>query len=465
MESRRRNRYPIGYGVECSTHLYGFSNYPRIISDFPPASLTSFPANMLQIAITSVVLSLVFFNSLPVQADDQWWNWRGMRGNGDAGKGDYPTTWSEEESIHWKIPIVGRGGSTPIVAGDQIILSVGIDNLNTLMAYDLNGKSRWHENLGTERVGKHPKGSGSNSSPVSDGSFVYAYFKSGDLGCFDLQGMSIWKRNLQIEYGEDTLWWDLGTSPILTKEAVVVAVMQSGPSFIVAFDKKSGQQLWKVDRMLDVNEDSNQAYTTPVVVKTDTGEVLVALGADHVTAHDACTGKELWRVGGFNPSNQKNYRSISSPVIAGELVLCPYARGQLLTGVRYKSGLNEKERIAWQREKIAADVPTLSVSGDRAFVITDKGEVNCIDANSGKTIWNGAVPKSRLGFSSSPIVAGGHLYLVREDAVTFVLKDSDHFELIAENKLDSSTVATPVFVGGRIYLRTFDSLYCIGKKK
>jgi outer membrane protein assembly factor BamB len=413
--------------------------------------------------LTAVAFSLVLLTSVSIHADQHWLNWRGTQSNGNAADGDYPTSWSEENNIHWKISIPGRGGSTPIVVGKKIFLTAGIDGQNSLVAYDMDGKTLWTEHLGTERAGKHKKGSGSNSSPVSDGQFVYAYFKSGDLGCFDLAGKIIWKRNLQVEYGEDTLWWDLGTSPILTKEAVVVAVMQSGPSFIVAFDKKSGQQLWKVDRMLNVNGESNQAYTTPVVHKTDDGDVLFALGADHVTAHDANSGKELWRVGGFNPTDEKNFRSIASPVIAGDLILCPYARGQLLTGVRYQSGLSEKERSVWQREKIAADVPSPTVIGDRAFVMTDKGEVSCIESSSGKTLWSGTLPKSRLAFSSSPILAGGHLYLVREDATTFVLKAGAKFEVIAENTLDSTTVATPVFVDGKIYLRTFDALYCISK--
>ncbi len=192
---------------------------------------------------------------------------------------------------------------------------------------------------------------------------------------------------------------DLGTSPVLTKEAVIVAVMQSGPSFIVAFDKKSGQHLWKQDRMLNVNEESNQAYTTPTIVKTDQGDVLFALGADHVTAHDAHTGKELWRVGGFNPTNQKNYRSISSPLVAGDLVICPYARGQLLTAVNIKPGIRDNQRVVWQRERIAADVPTPTISGNRLYVMTDKGELSCLDIATGETRWSGSLPKNRLGYS------------------------------------------------------------------
>ncbi len=211
-------------------------------------------------------------------AEGNWPNWRGSSSNGNAGDGKYPTTWSETQNVVWKVSLPGRGGSTPIYLADSIYLTSGIEGTNTLLSYNMKGQINWKQSLGVERAGKHKKGSGSNSSPISDGEFIFAYFKSGDLACCDLSGKVVWQRNLQMEFGEDTLWWDLGTSPVLTKDAVVVAVMQSGPSFVVAFDKKTGRQLWKVDRELNVNEESNQAYTTPTLARTEQGEILLALG-------------------------------------------------------------------------------------------------------------------------------------------------------------------------------------------
>jgi outer membrane protein assembly factor BamB len=394
-------------------------------------------------------------------ADDQWMNWRGSKFDGTAVDGVYPVTWSEDSNVQWKVPVPGRGGSTPIVVGEHIFLTTGREGFNHLQAYDFSGKQVWDVELGAERAGKHKKGSGSNSSPVSDGKFLYAYFKSGDLVCTDLNGKIVWQRNLQQEFGEDTLWWDLGTSPIVTKDAVIVAVMQSGPSYIVAFEKSSGHQLWKVDRLLNANEESNQAYTTPTIAQTEQGEVLLTLGADHVTAHALGDGKELWRVGGFNPTNQKNYRCISSPLVAGDLVVCPYARGLLVTAVRYQNGIIDSKRVAWQREAIGADVPTPTIDGHRLFFITDKGEVTCVAKESGETIWSGSLPKNRNNYSSSPILAGGHLYALREDGLCFVLGTGDHFQIVAENQVEAMTVSTPVFVRGKILLRSFDSLYCI----
>ena len=95
-------------------------------------------------------------------------------------------------------------------------------------------------------------------------------------------------------------------------------------------------------------------------------------------------------------------------------------------------------------------------------MLKDRGAVACIEIKTGKTLWSGEVEKSRQGFSSSPILAGRHLYITREDGKTFVLRQGDEFKLVASNTLGESTFATPVFVNGQILIRTQEHLYCIG---
>jgi hypothetical protein len=220
------------------------------------------------------------------------------------------------------------------------------------------------------RAGKHKKATGANSSPVTDGECVWVYFKSGELACLDLAtGAERWRVNLQERFGEDTLWWDLGTSPVLTAKAVVVAVMQTGPSYLAAFDRVTGELRWKHDRDVPAPEEAAQSYSTPLVTAGDStrgepAELLVVLGADHVTAHDAANGTELWRVGGLNPEANGFFRSIASPVLAGDLVIAPYARGGTITAIRRGgSGDVTGSHLAWVRRDIGADVPTPAESG------------------------------------------------------------------------------------------------------
>jgi outer membrane protein assembly factor BamB len=421
---------------------------------------------MIQSLRNRVLKLAVLAMTFPSVADAEtldFASWRGANGSGAiANAGQYPTEWSNDKNIAWRVSLPGRGASTPIIIGNQIILTAADDTSNQVICIDSNGKQLWSLPAGVPKAGKHQKATGANPSPVSDGHQVFSYFKSGEFVACDMAGKKAWEFNLQERYGADTLWWDLGTSPVLTDDAVVIAVMQSGPSYLVALDKKTGEELWKADRQFNVNDESNQAYTTPAVTKIDGETMVLSLGADHLTAHDA-HGKRLFDVGGFNPTDQRYFRSIASPVVAEDIVICPYARGESLTAIRLAAGLPESDRIAWKRTDIGTDVPTPAVFQNKIYLLQDKGAVACLDAKNGKTLWEGKLPKHRSQYSSSPVYCDGKLYCTREDATTFVVDATGEFKVLAENKLEGSIVATPVLANGKIYLRTYDELVCIGK--
>ncbi len=424
--------------------------------------------------LSSACFAIVLSPALSTADQVAWPQWRGPQQIGVAPDGDYPTRWSDDSGLRWTIELPGRGGSTPVIADGVAYVTSGIDGKNTLIAIDVaSGDLKWQTPLGTDVGGKHRKGSGSNPSAVVDGDRVFAYFRSGDLACVDTAGKVLWETNLQETYGSDTLWWDLGSSPTVTDRAVIVAVMQSGPSYVVALDKQSGRPLWKADRMLGAPEEAAQSYSTPLVVQVDGRDALAVLGADHVTLHDAASGKELGRLGGFNPGQEKYFRSIASPVAMGDMIVCPYARGATLTGVRISdlSAGKGDQSIAWFRDDLGSDVPTPAAHNDRLYVVADgkdnKGTVACLDMESGKTIWSVELPKSRLSFSSSPLVAGNQIYVTQEDGTTFVIGPLDAAQpgLIATNQIDDAepfTVASLVPVSNGFLLRTRSHLYRIG---
>ena len=419
-------------------------------------------------AALSVPLLALLLLAAPTAQANNWPSWRGPTYNGVAPKGSYPLKWSSTENVAWRLKLPGKGTSTPIVWADQVILTCQDATGNTTLALDRAGKQIWKTSVGATSIkGKHRKASGSNPSPVTDGKHLFVYFKTGDLACLTLAGKLVWQTNLQKAWGKDTLWWDLGTSPVLSKDKVLVAVMQTGGSYVAAFDKKDGNVAWKHDRNLEAPLEAAQSYTTPLVLNRGGSERLLVLGADHVTAHDCKTGKELWRVGGLNPAGQKYFRSISSPVVAGDLLLAPYSRGSTLTAIRLGGqGDVTRSHVAWvNKGGAAADVPTPIVQGNRAFVCSDRGKLTCLNVKTGKTIWSGQAEKNRTSFSSSPVLAGGRIYITREDGKTFVVESGDEFKVVAANELGEFTVATPIFSKGQLLLRTTEHLYCIGKSK
>lgn len=419
----------------------------------------------VQSKIAGVCWGVVLACAIEGLAAENWPQWRGPDGHGVAAAGNYPMTFSGDEGVAWKVALPGLGCSTPIVWGDSIFVTSGIDGNDGVLCYGFDGRERWRQTFGPERPGKHRNGSGSNPSPVTDGKHLVVYYKSGTLACLDLSGEEKWQLNLQEEYGPDTLWWDLGTSPVLARDRVIVAVIQDSDPYLAAFDLESGKELWKVPRKYECTQETDHAYTTPHVVSVDGREQLVVWGADHLTGHDLSTGERLWECGGFNPDKQRNWRVIASPATDGDVAIVPYGRGEYLAGIRLggEGDVSETARV-WEKQGrgLGADVPTPAVRDGRAYVLSDAGRITCLDMQSGNELWSDSLPRNRNKYFSSPVIGGDKLYAAREDGVIFVGRVSDGgFELLSENDMGEPTIAVPVPIRGGLLVRGREHLFRI----
>lgn len=411
--------------------------------------------------VAFVYLSLV----LDVQADN-WPQWRGPNGNSVAAEGDFPVEFSKSSNVLWKTRLPGVGSSTPIVWEDRIFVTSGNDGQDSVQAYDWTGELIWQKKLGKERAGKHANGSGSNSSPVTDGKNVYVYFKSGTVASLTTDGQLNWKINLQEMFGEDTLWWDLGTSPVLAGGNIVVAVMQEGESYVVALKPEDGTVAWKVDRTFPVQKESGQSYTTPYVTNVDGRETIVIWGADRLTGHNPKDGAVLWMCEGFNPQNQPMWRVIASPGITDGIAVIPFGRTKYCAGVKLggSGDITQTGRI-WERDDLGSDCPTPVARDGKAYVLSDRGQINCIDAKTGKDIWKDSIPRARAKYYASPILAGNLIYCAREDGVVAVVKISDDgMAVLAQNDMGERLAATPVPINNKLLVRGVNHLFCIGNQ-
>lgn len=236
-------------------------------------------------------------------------------------------------------------------------------------------------------------------------------------------------------------------------------------SCLAAFDKETGKQIWKQERNTGAPSESAQSYTTPVVVQDGERELIVVLGADYVTGHDGASGKELWRVGSLNPLKKGFERSISSAVVSDGIVIAPYSRGTTVTAIKLGgSGDVTETHVLWTKENLGSDVPTPIAINGKVYLCNDVGQISCLDLKSGDSIWTLQPDAKRpKKVSSSPILAGGKIYITREDGKTFVITPEKDSKTIAENELSGEFIlATPVFVDGKVLLRTNDHLYCFG---
>lgn len=406
-------------------------------------------------------------------AAENWPQWRGPLGTGVAPAGDYPVKFSDSVGVVWKAMLPGIGTSTPAVWGDRIFVTCGIKGddgkaHDGILCFDMHGKELWRHQFGEERHGKNPHGSGSNPSPVTDGEHVVVYYKTGTLACLDPAGNVKWKVNLQERFGKDTLWWDLGTSPVLADGRAIVAVMQDGDSYLVAIDLESGTVAWKQKRQYKTPRESDQSYSTPQVVKVDGKDVVVTWGADHLTGHDAATGKLLWECGGFNPEDVANWRTIASVAVIDGMAIVPYARGESLAGIRIGgSGDITKTARVWTKSDrgLSADVPTPVVKDGKIYLLTDKGKISCRDVTTGDELWSANLPANRNKYYASPVLAGEKLYCAREDGIVYVGSVGEKgFTLLTEdgNDMGGRIIASPVPIRGKLLIRGDENLYLIG---
>jgi outer membrane protein assembly factor BamB len=347
----------------------------------------------------------------------------------------------------------------------QIFLTCPTNDLDAVFAFSWDGKVQWDTTFGPQSPGAHRNGSGSNPSPVTDGKVVVVRFKSGTVAGLGLDSHVLWQTNLTQAFGPENLYWDQGTSPVLVGNKVIVARMHGGDSFLAAFDELTGKLIWKVARDFQTPVEGDHAYTTPLIIQERGHPAILVWGAQHLTAHDPVDGKLLWTCGNFNPQAVPNWPAVASPIVASEvaIVACGRAdRGQpRLYGVRLGGAgdVTASNRL-WERTDTGTFVPTPTVWQDHVYLLRDRGEVECLDPQSGKTLWKDAFPKSSHNFYASPVIAGGNLYAAREDGVVFVARVQNKFEVISESALGEQIIASPVAVGARLLLRGEHHLFC-----
>jgi outer membrane protein assembly factor BamB len=398
---------------------------------------------------------------------ESWPNWRGPQLNGTSTETGLPLRWSVTENVTWKTLMPERSGSTPIVWGDHVFVSVGEGQNLALWALDrANGTVRWKRPLGAgnRRMMKQQM---SSPSPVTDGRMVWVMTGTGLLKAFDLAGTEKWSRNIPMEYGRFGLQWGYASSPLLLEDSLVVQVLHGmhtdDPSYVMRIDKMTGKNMWRVVRSTRAQFESPDAYTTPTLVKTAKGLEIVITGADVVTGHNPENGNELWRVDGLNPHNNYDYRVVASPVVFGDLIIAPSRERPMLALRAGGRGDATKSNVLWSFDR-GPDVPTPVTDGTYVYSINDRGIMYCLDAKTGKVVY-GPQRLRNATYSGSPVLADGRIYVTDEDGVTSVVKAGPSYQLLAENDLVDYTLSSPAVSDGQIFIRTATALYAIGPRR
>jgi outer membrane protein assembly factor BamB len=369
-----------------------------------------------------------------------------------AGQG-YPDTWSATENVKWKTAVPGRGNSSPIVWRNQIFVTTGYpDGRASLLAYDrATGRRLWESVVpdpARERFA-HPKNTAASATPVTDGRRVYASFGVKGLAAFDLNGKLLWHRQLGIV----NAYHGTAGSPLLYKDRLILYQDHRGGSFVAAFDTATGEPVWRTSR------DADTGWGTPVAIRAGTRDEIIVSGERRVHSYDPETGRELWTCAG------NTYEVIPTPVVGHGLVFCSSGRAGPTLAIRPGgTGDVTATHLAWKSPRGSPFVPSPLLYGDHLYLVNDMTSIaTCIDARTGKAVWQGRLGEARReGFSASPIGVDGKVFFTNDDGQTFVLKAGSEFQLLRVNDLGDAVLASPALVDGRWYFRTFGGLVAIG---
>ena len=455
----------------------------------------------------------LFLATLTVQGQDITWpQFRGPESNPVGTNARLAERWSKTENVEWAQEIPGRGWSSPIVTGGKIYITtvttdgkskppqIGTEYSNEYVAelqkqglpmdkviekvterdiempnevslhyflYCLNlksGKVEWQKEffVGHPPGGRHRKNSFSSESPVTDGKFVYVYVANLGLWAFDLKGKLVWKTPLEA----NPIYLDFGTgsSPALINNLLVILNDNEKQQFIAAFDKQTGKELWRTNRVLGP-EGRRSAWVTPYIWRHALRTEIVAVGPEVVVSYDLA-GKELWRLAGMSGA------PIPMPFAYDGLLYINGGRGAMLFAVRpgakgnisLEKGQSANEFVVWSQPRAGTYLPSSLGYEGGIYALTETGILSRFDAKTGKLTYKTRIDPTATAFTTSPWAYNGKLFCLSEEGQTFVIAAGETFKLLHMNDLDDMAQATPALVGERLLLRTEHRLYSIRRK-
>lgn len=409
-----------------------------------------------------------------------WPKWRGPSENGLA-KGAAPTVWSDTQNVAWKVPIAGRGHSSPVLWGDLLFLTTavpvgeapkaasgggrgggggaasGIEHKFQAMAIERKtGKTVWEKTLvtATPHEGYHHRyGSFASNSPVTDGKMVYAFFGSRGIYALDMKGNVVWKKtfgNMRMRnaFGE-------GVPTVLDGDRLLLNFDQEEGSYLLILDKTTGKEIMKIER------DEVSSWAPPTVTTVGGRKQIIVAATAKVRAYDYETGKLIWQCAGLGTN------VIPAPVIHNNTVIVMSGHrdpNRMAIKLGRDGDLTGTDAVVWQNTKGNSYTPSPVLYQGRLYLATDNGILSAINATTGELIYQERLPGT-YALKASLVGANGNLYISTEQGDILVVKMSDKFELVSNNKMgDEFFIATPAIADGELYLRGRNMLYCVRGK-
>jgi outer membrane protein assembly factor BamB len=374
--------------------------------------------------------------------------WPGFRGAGDCQTAaqKLPLEWADQRNVAWRADLPGYGQSSPVIWKNRIFLtSVEGPNKENLIvsAYDLNKGTRLWMNQYDSTMPMKDTNTVSKAAPtpVVDGKRLYVFFESGDLLALDHKGKVLWQRRLAKEYGEFKGGHGLGSSLAMTDRALILLIAHLGPSYLLAIDKQTGQNLWKSERQ------AAMSWATPLITEYRGQSQIIITASGEVAAYETQTGKQLWRV------RELKGNVIPSPSVSGDLVIIGSSEKGSNIAVRLGgSGDVTTTHVVWRAQEATANFASPLIHRGRVYLVNKVGVAFCLDLQAGAELW-----RERVGGEcwATPLAAGDRIYFFTNEGITTVMRDGGRPEQIAKNSLsDIERIYGIAAVDGALLLRS-----------
>ena len=401
----------------------------------------------------------------PAQAED-WPQWRGPNRDGSwTETGILETFPPGGLKIRWRAP-VGIGFSSPVVARGRVYVtdSVLLDRPKArerVHAFDeVTGKSVWSYSYDVNYPDlafsdRYP--GGPIATPVVTDGRIYTLGNVGHLFCLDaLQGDVIWQRDLQKEFPASKIC--TSPSPLIEGDLVIVLVSAKPGASVIAVEKSTGKHVWK-------SLDEGPTASSPIVITAAATRQLIVWTDQSVTALAPATGSTLWR----QRLNTTQDAAVSTPV---------YHDGYLLIGGLMLQLDRDKPAatVLWPQSRatscrILSDTSTALFRDDFVYSARSFGEFVCLDAKTGKQLWEtDKVTDKKSGASVHPTANGSSvlLYNDRGELIRAKLTPGGYHEVSRARVLEPAVTysgrkcawAAPAYANGHIYARTNKELVC-----
>jgi outer membrane protein assembly factor BamB len=408
-----------------------------------------------------LALALISFTSI-CAAD--WPCWRGPDGLGVSPESPLPIRWSQNDHIAWRIPLPGKGASSPVVVGDRIYLTTKTDDtgLHVLAIDRQTGQTLWDREVSQGKLPAHNLHNMATPTAVADRDHVWVVFGTGDFACLRRDGTIRWQRNFIKEFGPLKTNHGYGSSPMLEDGKLYLLCMHQGPSWVLAVDALSGKDVWKKERNLEPKDEAQDSYSSPLFLRYRGKTSVVVAGAETVNAYDPATGEELWSRGGMKVPHP--YGRTIAGLAAGDGTVIAVASGfqnrgytLALPGDR-RGKLTDQDQL-WTLDKFSPDCPTPLVYQGKVYSIRDDGIASCVDLKTGQAHWQERLFSANV--KVSPVAGDGKVYFLNGQGNSFVVNAAPKLDILATNSLNEATLSSPAISDGRIYIRTDKSLWCV----